>query len=379
MSKTKHSKRALKGEAEEGTPRAAGAMDETTKAADHATPNEDPKKSTSDRKDKKRKRRADEGEEGAAAPEKSNKKRKSKSDKKSRAEEKLSKQKVASTPISEQEEDTSMAQDFVPFDNKPMPDASTANGNDSKKSKKDKKKSKSKSGNKTTKTEETKHSLPEKITPKTEEPPVEEQEAEASEDASGTKKDRFIVFVGNLPFTATKEEVEAHFSKVQPTAIRIMTEKGTSKPRGFAFLEFERYDLMETCLDKFQHSHFPDPKNKKLGYRKINIELTAGGGGNTDDRKEKIRARNDKLDEEREKKREKRSETERKQRDRKEKKERMAKGKGKGEPAKTDAEPVGGDLQVPNDSGIHPSRLAQMQQGPLPEFKHTRKRFGTYY
>ena len=75
---------------------------------------------------------------------------------------------------------------------------------------------------------------------------------------------------GNLPFTATKEEIQAHFAKVEPIEIRLMTDKDTQKPKGFAFVEFDRFDRMETCLKKYQHSVFPDGKKG----RKINVELT---------------------------------------------------------------------------------------------------------
>ena len=48
---------------------------------------------------------------------------------------------------------------------------------------------------------------------------------------------------------------------------------------------------MQLCLTKFHHSLFEG--------RKINVELTAGGGGNTKARREKLGVRNAKLDEER--------------------------------------------------------------------------------
>jgi len=40
---------------------------------------------------------------------------------------------------------------------------------------------------------------------------------------------------------------------------------------GTCFIEFDRYDRMVTCLKKYHHSLFADPK-KKEG-RKINVEL----------------------------------------------------------------------------------------------------------
>ncbi|KAG1467562.1 hypothetical protein G6F56_004349 [Rhizopus delemar] len=50
---------------------------------------------------------------------------------------------------------------------------------------------------------------------------------------------RYIVFVGNLPFNTTKEELEKHFENVETIkGTRLMTDKATGKPKGFAFMEF---------------------------------------------------------------------------------------------------------------------------------------------
>jgi nucleolar protein 6 len=76
---------------------------------------------------------------------------------------------------------------------------------------------------------------------------------------------------GNLPYSATKEQIEKHFEKIKPTDIRLRTYKGTEKFMGTCFIEFDRYDRMVTCLKKYHHSVFADLK-KKEG-RKINVEL----------------------------------------------------------------------------------------------------------
>lgn len=81
---------------------------------------------------------------------------------------------------------------------------------------------------------------------------------------------RFIVFIGNLPFSATKESITEHFKKIQPFDVRLLTHKDTGKLKGFAFLEFEGYDKMKSCLKLYHHSTFGDGKNA----RRINVELT---------------------------------------------------------------------------------------------------------
>ena len=86
------------------------------------------------------------------------------------------------------------------------------------------------------------------------------------------KKTRFIVFVGNLPFTATADSVRAHFAALHPVSVRLLTQRDDpSKSRGIAFVEFSRFDHMKTCLDKMHHSIFNDGKSPA---RKINVELT---------------------------------------------------------------------------------------------------------
>ena len=88
-----------------------------------------------------------------------------------------------------------------------------------------------------------------------------------SPSASETEKStRFIVFVGNIPYGCTTDTIEKHFMKVKPAKVRHITdkEKGTSK--GYAFLEFDGYDRMKTCLNSYHGT--------KVKGRKIRVELT---------------------------------------------------------------------------------------------------------
>ncbi len=51
------------------------------------------------------------------------------------------------------------------------------------------------------------------------------------------------IFVGNLPFSASEEEVGelfAPFGEVQ--AVRLITDRETGRPRGFGFVEMEQED-----------------------------------------------------------------------------------------------------------------------------------------
>ncbi|CAE6504255.1 unnamed protein product [Rhizoctonia solani] len=130
-------------------------------------------------------------------------------------------------------------------------------------------------------------------------------------DAPGddTKLKRFILFVGNLPYTISKEQILEHFGQCSPApTIRLLTPKSRSgkpqtavqaaKSKGCAFLEFTSHSAMQIAIRK-HHS--------ELAGRRINVELTAGGGGNSNQRKEKLRTRNQTLNEQRKRGAERRS------------------------------------------------------------------------
>ncbi|POR37560.1 Putative RNA-binding protein [Tolypocladium paradoxum] len=167
--------------------------------------------------------------------------------------------------------------------------------------------------------------------------PDADADADAAQEAEG-KTDRHIVFVGNLPYTATSATISAHFASLAPVSVRCLTKKEDAGVcRGIAFVEFANVWTMRTCLDRFHHSLFDDGKSPA---RKINVELTAGGGGKTKHRSDKIREKNKKLDENRAKRIER---------------EKTAKEEGAGKHQQEQHQ-----LQPPSISeSIHPSRLAR--------------------
>ncbi|KZS95899.1 hypothetical protein SISNIDRAFT_464193 [Sistotremastrum niveocremeum HHB9708] len=133
--------------------------------------------------------------------------------------------------------------------------------------------------------------------PKTESATTTEQNGEGENAASvkgkqkaKPEKTRYILFLGNLKYTTTKEAVESHFSVCDPPpSVRLMTPKATdpsrpvTKSKGCAFLEFTHRNALQQGL-KLHHS--------ELEGRKINVELTAGGGGKSESRIQKVRERN---------------------------------------------------------------------------------------
>lgn len=170
-------------------------------------------------------------------------------------------------------------------------------------------------------------------------------------------KSRFIVFVGNLPYTTTDASLSAHFKSLLPFTLRHRTDPKTKKSKGFAFLEFEGYDRMKTCLKLYHHSMF-DPEDGALGGkgkgngkggRRINVELTAGGGGKGKERKEKIKVKNVRLEEQR---------VRRAEAEIKEKGKKGGKGGQEEAPVAEDAVQEVGEAEA----GMHPSRLAMMKR-----------------
>ena len=83
---------------------------------------------------------------------------------------------------------------------------------------------------------------------------------------------RIFLYAGNLPYSANHESLSKHFEKNPPATIRVATKKEDPKKcRGFAFIEFDNYDRMKTCLKLYHHSTFDDGKYPP---RRMNVELT---------------------------------------------------------------------------------------------------------
>ncbi|KAH9951026.1 hypothetical protein B0H21DRAFT_818854 [Amylocystis lapponica] len=111
----------------------------------------------------------------------------------------------------------------------------------------------------------------------------------------------------NLKYTTAKEAIEKHFAACDPPpTIRLITPKPsssgkpTTKSKGCAFLEFSHRNALQQGLKLHQ---------SELEGRKINVELTAGGGGKSESRTEKLKKRNRELHEQRTKQLEKKSKT----------------------------------------------------------------------
>lgn len=169
----------------------------------------------------------------------------------------------------------------------------------------------------------------------------EEQIVEAAPEEAPQKKKqkkvkadvkRMIVFVGNLPYDCKEKDVMEHFKVAEPQHVRMR--------KGFAFVEFEGPDSSKRLNVALRLHH------SKLSNRKINVELTAGGGGNTASRKAKIKEKNTRLQQQH---------TERMKKEQEAKKLQPTQHSQEQNP--TVAHSKGADKE---HTGIHPSRLRQM-------------------
>ncbi|KAJ7651712.1 hypothetical protein DFH06DRAFT_1475723 [Mycena polygramma] len=110
-------------------------------------------------------------------------------------------------------------------------------------------------------------------------------------------KQRFILFVGNLKYTTTADAIKAHFAACDPPpTVRLRTPKPAApgrpvnKSKGCAFVEFSHRNALQQGLKLHQ---------SELEGRRINVELTVGGGGKSDARLDKLKERNKGLFEQR--------------------------------------------------------------------------------
>ncbi|CCU97576.1 unnamed protein product [Malassezia sympodialis ATCC 42132] len=130
---------------------------------------------------------------------------------------------------------------------------------------------------------------------------------------------KYIVFVGNMSFDVTADMLAKHLGETcgEVPMVRLLTKKadpnaltglsnskkksiakGKAKDpsapvsKGCAFVEFTNKASLQKAL-RFHHTMFHG--------RQINVELTAGGGGKSQHRKEKIKAKNESLDKQRRK------------------------------------------------------------------------------
>ena len=84
------------------------------------------------------------------------------------------------------------------------------------------------------------------------------------------------IYVGNLPFSSTQEDLQALFGRHGAVAsVNVITDRETGRPRGFAFVEMEKASDADDAIRALDGSN--------LGGRDIRVneaqDRTGGGGG----------------------------------------------------------------------------------------------------
>ena len=88
------------------------------------------------------------------------------------------------------------------------------------------------------------------------------------------------VFVGNLSYETSREELETAFSRIGPvTDVVLPLDRATDRPRGFAFVEFSDPGLVSTAIEQLDGT--------ELGGRRLRVSEAQeraprpsfGGGG----------------------------------------------------------------------------------------------------
>lgn len=98
----------------------------------------------------------------------------------------------------------------------------------------------------------------------------------AGGDGSKPARDNYSIYVGQVDYSTTPEELLAHFEACGTVErVTIVCDKFTGKPKGFAYLEFENESSVENAL-KLDESEFKG-RQLKITHKRVNQPGMAGG------------------------------------------------------------------------------------------------------
>merc|ERR1712037_934892 len=106
------------------------------------------------------------------------------------------------------------------------------------------------------------------------------KESVSSDVSSGNKpkRDGLSIYVGQVDYSATPEELLAHFEPCGTVErVTIVCDKYTGKPKGFAYLEFQTEESMENAV-KLDGSTFKD-RTLKVTHKRVNDPNYYSGPG----------------------------------------------------------------------------------------------------
>ncbi|OIO97564.1 MAG: RNA-binding protein [Anaerolineae bacterium CG2_30_64_16] len=87
------------------------------------------------------------------------------------------------------------------------------------------------------------------------------------------------LYVGNLSYSTTEDELHKLFSEVGPVAsVSLVTDRATGQSKGFAFVEMETAEAAETAVQRL-NGHEVDQRNLTVSEARPRRERTYGEGG----------------------------------------------------------------------------------------------------
>ena len=91
--------------------------------------------------------------------------------------------------------------------------------------------------------------------------------------------DNSKLYVGNLPFASTAQDLEALFGQVGTVSVvEIIFDKFTGRSRGFAFVTMANGEEAQQCVEKF-HGHEIEGRALAVNIARPREERPPGGGG----------------------------------------------------------------------------------------------------
>jgi cold-inducible RNA-binding protein len=88
------------------------------------------------------------------------------------------------------------------------------------------------------------------------------------------------LYIGNLPFSATEEQLQEFFTQAgcTPSAINLIRDRFTGQSRGFAFVEIANDEEADRAINSLNGQNFSG-RNLVINEARPQTERSGGGGG----------------------------------------------------------------------------------------------------
>ena len=85
------------------------------------------------------------------------------------------------------------------------------------------------------------------------------------------------LYVGNLPYSATEDQLTELFSRAgKVDSVRVMRDMATGRARGFAFVEMQTDEAAQTAIQRLNDT---DLDGRKIAVNEARPKASGGGGG----------------------------------------------------------------------------------------------------